>query len=55
MLFIFTSCFPFFVQIENARLKHALAIPMGAPMIVENDAIETLSIVTDKTINDLLI
>ena len=34
---------------ENARLKFALAIPTGGP----NDAIEILSVVTGKTINDL--
>ena len=41
------------VEIENARLKLALTIPTGAPIIVANDAIETLSVVIDKTINDL--
>ena len=38
------------VEIENARLKLAHAIPTGAPMTVAND---TIQIVTDKTINDL--
>ena len=38
------------VDIENARLKLALAIPTGAPI---NDAIETLSIVMDRTMKDL--
>ena len=41
------------VQIENARLKLALVIPIGAPVTVANDAIEILSVITDKTINDL--
>ena len=41
------------VEIENARLKLALAIPTGAPITVANDAIEMLPVVTDKTINDL--
>ena len=41
------------VDIENARLKIAPAIPTGAPIIVANDAIEMLSLVTDKEVNDL--
>ena len=41
------------VEIENERLKFAFAIPTGAPIIVSNDAIEMLLVVTDKTINDL--
>ena len=41
------------VEIENARLKLALIIPIGAPMAVPNDAIEMLPVVTDKTINNL--
>ena len=41
------------VDIENARLKLALAIPQGAPTTVANDAIEMLSLVADKTIKDL--
>ena len=41
------------VNIENARLKLALAIPTGAPITVANDAIEMLPAITDKTINDL--
>ena len=41
------------VEIENARLKFTLTIPTGAPITVENDAIEMLPVVTDKTINDL--
>ena len=57
MFFSFSSCFSSFfmipVQIENARLKLALTIPTGAPITVANDAIETLPVVIDKTINDL--
>ena len=41
------------VEIENARLKLALIIPTGVPETVANDAIEMLSVVIDKTINDL--
>ena len=41
------------VEIENTRLKLALTIPTGAPIIVVNDAIETLPVVIDKTINGL--
>ena len=58
MPFIFIWCFynNFFtmpVDIENARLKLALAIPTGAPITVEKDATELLSLVTNKTIKDL--
>ena len=38
---------------ENSRLKLALAIPTDAPITVENDAMEMLPVVTDKTTNDL--
>ena len=41
------------VEIENARLKLALINPIGAPIAIANDAIETLPVVTDKAINDL--
>ena len=41
------------VETENARLKLALIIPTSSPIIVANDAIETLPVVPDKTINDL--
>ena len=58
MLYIFISCcfrnfFTMPVDIENARLKLALAIPTGSPITVANYAIEMLPVVTDKTINDL--
>ena len=45
---VFNSFFTISVQIENARLKPALVISTGAPMTVENDAIEILPAVTDK-------
>ena len=41
------------VEKEDARLKLALTIPTGASITVANDAIDTLLVVTDKTINDL--
>ena len=41
------------VEIENARLKLALTVPTGAPITVTNDAIETLLVVIDKTVNGL--
>ena len=40
------------VEIENAILKLALAIPTGATITVANDTIETIPVVIDKTIND---
>ena len=53
ILVVFNSFFVIPVQIENARLKLALAILTGAPVTVANDAIEMLPVVTDKTIKDL--
>ena len=50
---VFNSFFMIPVEIENARLKLALAIPTGAPITVKNGAIEMLLVVTDKTITDL--
>ena len=41
------------VHKENVRLRLALAIPTGIPITVANDAIETIPLVTDKTIKDL--
>ena len=38
---------------ENARLRLTLFIPTGISITVPNDAIETLPLVTDKTIKDL--
>ena len=57
MLFL-TIFFTIPVEIENARLKLALAIANDATDAIEietvaNDAIEILPLVTDKTINDL--
>ena len=36
-------------EIENARLKPALAIPKGSTITAEKDAIEGLPLVADKT------
>ena len=52
-LVVFNSFFMIPVEIENVRLKLALAILTGAPIRVENDAIEMLPVVIDKSINDL--
>ena len=59
MLFFFLLCVVFNnffmmpVDIEKARLKLALAIPTGAPITVENVAIEMLPLFIDKRIRDL--
>ena len=57
MFLIIISCFNSFltipVEIENARLKLALTIPIRAPITVASDAIEMLPVVIDKTISDL--
>ena len=53
LLVVFSSFFTIPVEIKNARLKLALAIPTGDPITVANDAIEMLPVATDKTINDL--
>ena len=58
MFFVFISCyFKIFltisVEIENARLKLALAIPTDAPITFVNDVIKMLPLVTDKIIKDL--
>ena len=50
-LVVFNSFFIIPVEIENARLKLALAIATGAPINVVNDAIEKLPVVTNKTMN----
>ena len=50
---VFNSFFTIPVEIENARLKFALAIPASATITVANDAVEMLSVVTNKTINDI--
>ena len=49
----FNNFFTSPVHNENVRLRFALAIPTGIPMTVANDALETLPLVTDKTIKDL--
>ena len=36
------------VEIKNERLKLTLIIPIGAPMTVANDAVEMLTVVTNK-------
>ena len=41
------------IEIENARLKLALTIPIGVPITVAKEAIEVLPAVKNKTINDL--
>ena len=41
------------VDIEKVRLKLALAILAGAPITIENDGIEMLQFVANKTIKDL--
>ena len=53
-LVVFNSFFIIPVEIENTRLKLALTIPPSVPITVANDAIKTLPVVIDKTINDLL-
>ena len=40
-------------MLKLKRPKLALIIPTGAPITVANDAIDTLPVVTDKSINDL--
>ena len=52
---VFNSFFIIPVDIEDSRLKLALAITTTAPITVGNDAIEMLPLVTDKIIKDLLI
>ena len=52
-LVVFNSFFINPIEIENARLKLALAIPTGAHITVANDVIEMLPVARDKTINDL--
>ena len=47
-LVFFNSFFTIPVEIENVRLKLALAIPTAAPITVANVAIEMLPVVRDK-------
>ena len=51
---VFNSFYIIPVEVENKRLKLALTIPPSAPITIANDAIKTLPVVLDKTINDLL-
>ena len=44
---VFNNFFMIPVEIENTRLKLALAIPTGAPITVVNDAIEMIPAVAD--------
>ena len=46
---VFHSFFTISLEIENVRLKLAIAIPTGAPITVENDAIKMVTVITDKT------
>ena len=43
-LAVFNSFFMIPIKIENARLKLALTIPIGAAITVANDAIEMLPV-----------
>ena len=52
-LVVLNSVFTITVEIENSRLKLALAILTGAPIKAANDVIEMIPLVADKTINDL--
>ena len=40
-------------DLQDVRLRLALAIPTGVPITDANDAIEMLPLVADKTIKDL--
>ena len=51
-LVAFNNFFTSPVHNENARLKLALVIPIGAPIAIAKDAIEIPPLVTDKTIKD---
>ena len=53
LLVAFNNFFTSPVHNENTRLKLALVIPVGAPIAVAKDAIETSPLVTVKTIKDL--
>ena len=47
---LFLTTFTITVDIENARIKLSLAIPTGAPITIENDAIKMLLFVANKAI-----
>ena len=49
-LVAFNNSFTSPVHNENARLRLALVIPIGAPITAAKDAIEALPLVTDKKI-----
>ena len=55
--FLFRDVFDKFsvspVEIENAKLKLALAVPTGASLTVANYAIDMLPVVADQTIKEL--
>ena len=53
LLVISNNFFTSPVDNENARLRLALAIPIGVLITAANDAIEMLPLVADKTIKDL--
>ena len=53
ILVVFNNFFTILMDIENARVKLALAIPTGAAITVADDAIAMLPLVADKTIKDL--
>ena len=46
---MFKSFFTIPLKTQNERLKLALTIPTGAPIIVANAAIKVLPVITDKT------
>ena len=48
-LVVFNSFFMIPTEIENARLKLPLIIPIGAPVTVANDTIEMLQLTTLQT------
>ena len=52
-LAIFKNFFTSLVGNENARLRLALAIPIGVVITVANDVIEMLPLVVHKIIKDL--
>ena len=52
---VFNHFFTMPVDITNARLKLALAVPAGAPITFANDAIKMLLLFTDKAIKDFKI
>ena len=50
---VFNNFFKIPTEVENVRLKLALAIPTGAQITVVNNATEMLPLVVDKTCRDL--